>query len=417
MKNDSGNFDPTVIANIQFQMGYFVDAKKSFLKILKENPTDFQTLVLLGNIALISNKFKEAEKWLKKAMKVEPEEPAPHALLAEVNYRQDKFKEAAEHLRFYGIDDMAERLESFKGSVPYQIEGEKTVFKVKMEQVDPLPIVKVKINDHKEVNFLVDTGAAEIMIDADFAKEIKLESFGEKTGVFAGGQKATTYLSKIESISLGNLKVQNIPVKILPVRPVSQIFGGTQIDGIIGTVLFYHFITTLDYSKGEIIFRKQTKENLTTLEKAIENKKPIKIPFWMAEDHFMVAWGRVNKGERTLFFLDTGLAGGGFTGARKTLDDAGVKLDEANAFEGIGGGGKVKAIPFEVEELTFGDALEKNIRGVFTERFPIEYSVGFRIGGIISHQFFRHYALTFDFMKMRFILVKNKKIKASTQTT
>jgi len=350
-------------------------------------------------------------------MKVEPEEPAPHALLAEVNYRQDKFKEAAEHLRFYGIDDMAERLESFKGSVPYQIEGEKTVFKVKMEQVDPLPIVKVKINDHKEVNFLVDTGAAEIMIDADFAKEIKLESFGEKTGVFAGGQKATTYLSKIESISLGNLKVQNIPVKILPVRPVSQIFGGTQIDGIIGTVLFYHFITTLDYPKGEIIFRKQTKENLTTLEKAIENKKPIKIPFWMAEDHFMVAWGRVNKGERTLFFLDTGLAGGGFTGARKTLDDAGVKLDEANAFEGIGGGGKVKAIPFEVEELTFGDALEKNIRGVFTERFPIEYSVGFRIGGIISHQFFRHYALTFDFMKMRFILVKNKKIKASTQTT
>ncbi len=416
MNNDNGNFNSTVIANVQFQAGHFVDAKKSFLKVIKENPTDFQALVLLGNIALLSNKFKEAEEWLKKAMEAEPEEPAPHALLAEVNYRQDKFKEAAESLRFYGINDMAERLESFKGSTPYQIESEKDVFKVKMEQVDPLPIVKVKINGHKEVNFLVDTGAAEIMIDADFAKEINLKSFGEKTGVFAGGQKATTYLSKIESISLGDLKVQNIPVKIVPVRPVSQIFGGKQIDGIIGTVLFYHFITTLDYPKGEIIFRKQTKGNLTALEKAIENKKPIKIPFWMAEDHFMVAWGRVNKGERTLFFLDTGLAGGGFTGARKTLDDAGVKLDEANAFEGIGGGGKVRAIPFEVEELTFGDTVEKNIRGVFTERFPIEYSVGFRIGGIISHQFFRHYALTFDFMKMRFILVKNTEIKASTQT-
>lgn len=417
MNNNNGNFDSIVIANVQFQAGHFVDAEKSFLKAIKEKPTDFQTLVLLGNIALISNKFKEAEKWLKKAMEVEPEEPAPHALLAEVYYRQDKFQEAAEHLRFYGIDDMAERLESFKDSKPYQIKDEKAIFKVTMEQVDPLPIIKVKINDHEEVNFLVDTGAAEIMIDADFAKEINLESFGAKTGVFAGGQKATTFLSKIESITLGDLKVHNIPVKIMPVRPISQIFGGKQVDGIIGTVLFYHFITTIDYPNGEIVFRKQTKGNLTALEKEIENKKPIKIPFWMAEDHFMVAWGRVNKGERTLFFLDTGLAGGGFTGARKTLDDAGVELDEANAFEGIGGGGKVIAIPFEVEKLSFGDAVENNIRGVFTERFPIEYSVGFRIGGIISHQFFRHYALTFDFMKMRFILIKNKKIKASTQTT
>ena len=406
MSDNTGNFDPTVIANVQFQTGHFVEAEKTFLKIIKDKPDDYQALVLLGNLAMLSNRFKEAEEWLRKAMKVEPKEPAPHALLAEVFYRQDKFQDAAKHLRFYGIDDMAERLESFKDTKPYQIADKKNIFKVKMEQVDPLPIVKVKINDHEEVNFLVDTGAAELIIDMDFAKDIGLEKFGEKTGTFAGGVQASMYLSKIETFSMGDLKVENIPVKILPVRPISKIFGGKQIDGIIGTVLFYHFITTMDYTTGEVIFRKQTKENLSTFEKEIEKEKPIEIPFWMAEDHFMVAWGRVNKGERTLFFLDTGLAGGGFTGARKTLDDAGVKLDEENAFEGIGGGGKVVAIPFVVEELAFGDAIEKNINGVFTERFPIEYSVGFRIGGIISHQFFRTYSLTFDFIKMRFILIK-----------
>ena len=34
----------------------------------------------------------------------------------------------------------------------------------------------------------------------------------------------------------------------------------------------------------------------------------------------------------------------------------------------------------------------------------VEYQHGFRIGGIISHGFFRTYALTFDFEKMRFLL-------------
>ena len=194
MSDNTGNFDPTVIANVQFQTGHFVDAEKTFLKIIKDKPDDYQALVLLGNLAMLSNRFKEAEEWLRKAMKVEPEEPAPHALLAEVFYRQDKFQEAAKHLRFYGIDDMAERLESFKDTKPYQIADKKNIFKVKMEQVDPLPIVKVKINDHEEANFLVDTGAAELIIDMDFAKDIGLEKFGEKTGTFAGGVQALSLI-------------------------------------------------------------------------------------------------------------------------------------------------------------------------------------------------------------------------------
>ncbi|MHA1187858.1 MAG: hypothetical protein ACTSSK_13465, partial [Candidatus Heimdallarchaeota archaeon] len=115
---------------------------------------------------------------------------------------------------------------------------------------------------------------------------------------------------------------------------------------------------------------------MKVLEDEIKDKNPIEMPFWMAEDHFMVAWGSVNNNDKTLFFLDTGLAGGGFTGAKKTLEDGNVELDEENAFEGISGGGKVKVIPFVVKELAFGDAVEKNINGVFANNFPIEYKVG-----------------------------------------
>ncbi|MHA1126931.1 MAG: aspartyl protease family protein [Candidatus Heimdallarchaeota archaeon] len=400
------NFDPIMIANMQFNTGDFQAAEKSFLEIIKKDPKEFQALILLGNLTLFSNRFQEAEEWLLKATKAEPTEPAPHALLAEVYYRQDKFKKAAQHFREYGINDLAKRLESFKDKKPYKVVGNKEKFIVKMKLVDPLPVIEVKINGGDTVNFLIDTGAAETIIDKDFAEELQLETFTTQTGTFTGGAKAPTTLGKAKSITLGDLTVVDFPVTILPVRPFSQIFGGMQIDGIIGTVLFYHFITTMDYPKGELVFRRNTKEQLKILEKEIKDNKPIEIPFWMAEDHFMVAWGSVNNSEKTLFFLDTGLAGGGFTGSKKTIEDGNVELDEENAFEGIGGGGKIKAIPFVVKELAFGDAVEKNINGVFTENFPIEYKVGFRIGGIISHQFFKPYTLTFDFLKMRFILVK-----------
>jgi hypothetical protein len=62
-----------------------------------------------------------------------------------------------------------------------------------------------------------------------------------------------------------------------------------------------------------------------------------------------------------------------------------------------------------VNELTLGDAKEHNIQGIFTPNTgDLERVVGFQIGGLISHGFFRPYALTFDFAKMRFFLKKKR---------
>ncbi len=406
MSVKSPNIDPMFIATFQFQIGQFNESEKSFFEIIKDDPSNFQALVLLGNLALMKNQFEKAEQYLLKATTIAPKEPAPHALLAENYYRQDKYEKASTHLRFYGINDMAERLESFQNNQPYQIISDSESYTIKMLQVDPLPVIQVQINDLPPINFLIDTGAAEIMIDIDFAKENKLELFGTKEGTFAGGIKAPIILGKIDTLTIGVLKVKNIPANFLSIRPISQIFNGLKIDGIIGTIFFYHFITTIDYSQGEVIFRKNSIEQLNDFENQIKSLHPIEVPFWLAEDHFMVAWGQANDAEPSLFFLDTGLAGGGFTGSKVLLEKAGVVLDDSKSFEGIGGGGRIKAIPFVLDKLSFGDAVETNINGVFTDNFPLEDKLGFKVGGIISHQFFRKYALTFDFIKMRFILVR-----------
>jgi hypothetical protein len=79
---------------------------------------------------------------------------------------------------------------------------------------------------------------------------------------------------------------------MLPLRQLSDGFGVKQIDGIIGTTLFYHFLTTMDYPHGELVLRRKDAKSLDEF-KAQSSGKRVTVPIWMASDHFMVGWGRV----------------------------------------------------------------------------------------------------------------------------
>ncbi len=262
---------------------------------------------------------------------------------------------------------------------------------------DPLPVIQIQVNSSALVNFLIDTGGAALIIDDDFAKEIGAVQFGSFMGTFGGGKKAAVHQGKVDSVTLGDFTIKNVPVDILPTRRFSPGFGGTQIDGIIGTVLLYHFIPTLDYPEGQLVLRRRTGQNLKKVQKEAEEQGAVVVPFWMAGDHYMHAWGTVNRSEPMLFFVDTGLAGGGFMCPEPTVQKAGIKLQKEKATEGLGGGGKFKSIPFVVDELTLGDAKEQHIQGRCTEQI-MKSPFGFHSGGLISHGFFRRYAVTFDFV-------------------
>lgn len=340
----------------------------------------------------------EAEKWLDKAIQIKPANAALKLQLAEVFYRQDKFDRAAALLRDAGQETRAGTLESFKGLTPYEVQSNASSTAVKFLVTDPLPLVQVKVNG-KETIFLIDTGAAEVVVDPEFAREVGAKDFGPLgKGTFAGGQTASIRGGRIDVLAVGDFEINNVPVTFLSTRRFSPLFGRKPVEGILGTVLFYHFLTTLDYPRGELVLRRNTVENRKGLD-----QKAIVIPFWMAGDHFVVAWGKLEK-LPVLFFVDTGLAGGGVTCAESVLKEAGIKMSDDQASEGLGGGGKVKVVPFTVKELSLGDATANDVSGLFLGAFPLENAFGFRIGGIISHGFLRSYAVTFDFTGMRLAL-------------
>ncbi len=105
--------------------------------------------------------------------------------------------------------------------------------------------------------------------------------------------------------------------------------------------------------------------------------------------------------------VDTGMAGGGFGCQKSVRQAAGIDLTGLATFEGMGGGGPVTVTPYTVGKITLGDAKRHGVQALFGAMPPnAEYAMGFRIGGLVSHGFFRPFALTFDFERMRLYLTE-----------
>src|SRR5213076_2441141 len=303
----------------------------------------------LGRIALLANRLDDAQRWLEKAISLRPNDTDAKVMLAEAFYRRDDFQRAAASLNDVDVSSNkliieqyptlnVAMLESFKGQTPYELQGNGTSTHVKFVKTDPLPVVNVRVNGGKEVTFFIDTGGSEVTLDTDFAKELCAPQFAAVQGTFSGGQHTEVRLGRIESLTIGDWTIKNVPTAMLPLRQLSEGFGVKQIDGIIGTTLFYHFLASMDYPHGQLVLRRKTAESLEQFKKS--SGKKVVVPIWMVCDHFMVGWGRVETLPPTLLFVDTGLTGAGVKLAESVIKQTGIKLEENRAAEGAGGGGK-----------------------------------------------------------------------------
>jgi hypothetical protein len=397
-----------------FQAGKFAEAGKLYSRMATQNPKNYSAAIQLGRIALLSNRLDEAQKWLEKAIILQPGDTEPKVMLAEVFYRRDDFQKAAASLN--GVDVSSNqliisqyptlnvaKLESFKGLTPYEVHGNRTSTRLKFLKTDPLPVVSVRINGGDEVTFFIDTGGSEVALDTDFARELGVPQFGAVQGTFSGGQHAEVQNGRITTLTVGDWTIKNLPTVMLPLRQLSKDLGVKRIDGCIGTTLLYHFLATMDYPHGELVLRRKTAKSLEQFA-ATSSGNRVVVPFWIASDHFMVGWGRVETLPPALLFVDTGLEGAGVKLAETVIKQAGIKLEEDKASEGAGGGGKLKIVPYTVRQLSFGGIQEDDVAGLYDGPFPWEHTFGFYLAGMVGHDFFKPYAVTFDFKNMQIFL-------------
>ena len=400
-----------------FQAGKFADAEKIYSAIVRTDAKNYPACLKLANIALLANRLDSAISWSHRTLALKAGDVDSRIILAEALYREGRFAQAGAEIGSAAIETEAvkqsysslnvAKLESFAGQTPYELQGSGQSTRIKFVKSEPLPVIKVRVNGGKEALFFIDTGGSELLLDSEFAKELGVKTMGSTIGIFAGDQKAPVGNGRADSMTLGDWTLKNVPVGMIPLRSMSAMFGVPQLDGCVGTSVLYQFLATIDYPAGELVLRRKTAANLKAFDAEAPSaaQKRVEMPMWMAGDHFIVTWGQVQTLPPSLFFVDSGLTGGGLNLAESVIHAAGISLERDKASAGQGGGGHLITIPYTVASFTLGNEVtQKKVMGVYDGPFPFTDAWGFHVDGMVGHDFLKPYAVTLDFSRMRLIL-------------
>jgi predicted aspartyl protease len=389
-------------ADSLFAQGEFEDAEVLYRSALEKDPANMHALTSRGRILLYAGRLEEAEIPLRKALHLDPANRRANLLLGEAYCRWNRFGDAAPLFRAAGEISRAEQLEHLDRKPPYDVDGGVDATTVDFIVTDPLPLVRIRINGVEVVVF-IDTGAPGLGIDEELAEEVGAVRFGQQIATFAGGRKAPFEYGVIEEVRIGDFTVHNVPVHIRSGPKLLQTPDGEPTRGVLGTAFLYQFVSAFDYPRGQLILERRTDESLAGIQERAWSPGSVVVPFWMAGDHFMVAWGTANRSRPALFLIDTGLAGGGFMGGDDIVREARIPLPE-ESFEAMGGGGATRAKRAVVDRVTLGNVVQRGVVGFFGGTPPLSKMLGFRVAGIVSHGFFRSYRVIFDFQRMRLVL-------------
>jgi len=369
-----GQTSPTASAAALFRAGDFAAAGRAYDAVLKSSPKDANALEGAARVLLLENNFDRAIALAQQALAADPANTA-----AQMTLRGAQQRKAA-----------------FAGEGYHYEERPQSPISIPFVATDPLPIVQVTVDGH-QVYFFIDTGASDFVVRSDLVKALGLQTQSAGEGVFAGGKRAPIERTTVPEIRIGSLTIKDVPAAVLG---QSLQMGRFKTEGVVGTGFLMQFLSTLDYCQGRLVLRPRI--DSAAVEKAAASAGANIVPMWLFADHFILARAHLQSGAEHLYSIDTGMAGGGLGATKAALDEAGIVVNPADAHTGIGGGGAVTFIPFRAG-ATLGSMTVDNVLGTYTPNGNQYGIFPFDVVGTLSHMFFRHSRVAFDFEAMRLI--------------
>ncbi|MEV0822678.1 aspartyl protease family protein [Nonomuraea rubra] len=377
-----------------FEAGDFDTAGALYRRVLATDPDHVHALAQHAYLTLLSNRLPAAERLLRRVLRLDPQHGRALRHLADTLWRADEFAELAGLLPEVAqgaLSATPEQLRSFAGRTPYEISGPATT-RIPFAAESPLPMIEASLNGAPPALFFLDTGALFALND-DYAARLGIPTYGRTTGRTLYGEHPNLQ-GRVDRLTLGALTIEQVPVHTIPDEIRLTAPDGRQTQGAIGTSVLARFLSTIDYPGRALILRRNSRNRRAAGQAGQAGQAGHSAPLWFLGDHFLLSHGTVNHLDRMVFFVDTGGGDIGFTAPRSTLDAAGI------AVPADGG-----PHPVTAGRVTLGTAVRHDVPGLagaFPEWF--EHGFGFRIGGLPTHEFFRPYALTFDFAGMRILM-------------
>src|SRR5215470_11927022 len=227
----------------------------------------------LAMVDFYENRVASCLAGLRKAVNLDPDEPDYVFNLGQAAARNERYKEAADayerflliapktdadrRARIIGLIDFLRYL-GRQGAL-YVASGSART-SVAFESFDNRPILSVRINGDKQpLKFVLDTGSGMSVISDTTAKRLGLKAVarGGMARAVGGGGKFEIVYGYVDSIEIGDVKVQNVPVYI-------RRFFDTNIpvDGYLGLSVVSKYLASINYGTRQMTLLKQNQSDV-----------------------------------------------------------------------------------------------------------------------------------------------------------
>jgi hypothetical protein len=330
------------------------------------------------------------------ALELAPDDKDANRFLADCYIRQDKLSLSVACWQAAGREVFAAWFGAVRGE-PYQIHGDTA--RLPWQQMDPSPLVEASVNGGPPKRFMPYTGAPWLGLSAEVAREAGLRAVTSQKIDYLDGT-AWQYFGVLDSFRLGGIELRNIPVEWSESDQVSP--GGAN-DGIIGTWIFYHLLTTFDYAGRSLILRRRTPE---TAGRARAGARPL--PLWLAREHMLHSRGSVaGSGPRVVGLSIGGTSESAAVVSGETAERLRIRTDYDRPLETFAHSHPTVAYPCYPEEIRLGEAAAEEVYCVANpSRSPAPN--GFDVLASFFHPFYKPYNVTLDFTDMNLYIARGK---------
>jgi hypothetical protein len=368
-----------------FRLGRFREADRGYRRLLRQDPDNAHASARRGYIALLANEFEAAEALLTRAVELDPDDKFSKRELADTFVRQDQLDRAVPLLQGLGERERAWAVvySSISGT-PYLVRGADNT-RVLFPALDPLPHFDVSVNGMAAERFIFDTGAT-LGLRKETAERAGLRSLATSKN-FVAGQHVVFNHGVLDSLRLGDIELCTVPVVWAEQMRFPELPDGTLPAGVVGTDIFYRFLTTLDFAGSSLVLRRRTSSQLRRLRAEARTAGAEVLPLWLANDHLALTLGSINDYGPRVVLLDTGAIGMGLVTTEQIARESGIELGEP----GPGDFYEVVA-----DKISLGDAVGRDLPGLVGPLPPDLFS--FEVIGSFAHEFYKPFAVTFDFV-------------------
>lgn len=389
-------------ADALFKAGKFEQAGRAYEQILRSDPTNVNAARQRGYVGLLSNQFPVAEKYLTMALKLAPSDKVTNQLLGDCYIRQDKFSLSVPHWQAGGREVYAKWFAAVRGDA-YQINGD--TGRVPWQQMDPEPLVEASVNGGPPKRFTFYTGAPWLGMSSAVAKEAGLSAVTKQQIEFLNGT-VWQYFGVLDSFRLGGIELRNIPVEWSETDPATP--GGPN-DGMIGTWVLYHFLTTFDYAGQSLILRRPTPETASKARADATRAGTRPLPLWLAREHILHSSGSIaSSGSRV---MAVNLGGTGETTAGlpgETVKQLRIRTDYDRPIQTFAHSQPTVAYPCYPKEIRLGEAAANEVYCETDPNMPVTQPYGFDVMGAFFHSFWKPCNVTLDFTDMNLYIARGK---------